>query len=110
VQQLLEFIQTPLNEPLSLETLAHQVGFSPHHFAKLFRRATGTSPHQFVLRQRLERAEWLLQETELPLARVANECGFAHQSHLTQVFKRHLGRTPNAYRQDSPAHRSISVR
>ena len=102
VQHLLEFIQAHLNEQLSLETLAQQVGFSPHHFAQLFRRATGTSPHQFVLRQRLERAQWLLQETELPLAQVAGECGFAHQSHLTQVFKRHLGRTPHAYRQDSP--------
>ena len=101
VQQVLEFIQTHLDEPLSLETLAHQVGFSPHHFAQWFRRATGTSPHQFVLRQRLERAQWLLQETELPLAQVASTCGFAHQSHLTQVFTRHLGRTPRAYRQDS---------
>ena len=100
VQQLLEFIQAHLDEQLSLETLAQQVGFSPHHFAQLFRRATGTSPHQFVLRQRLERAEWLLQETELPLAQVASACGFAHQSHLTQVFKRHLNRTPGAYRQD----------
>lgn len=100
VQQLLEFIQAHLDEQLSLETLAQQVGFSPHHFAQLFRRATGTSPHQFVLRQRLERAEWLLQETELPLAQVAGACGFAHQSHLTQVFKRHLNRTPGAYRQD----------
>jgi len=101
VRQLLEFIQTHLDEQLSLETLAQQVGFSPHHFAKVFRRATGTSPHQFILHQRLERAEWLLQETELPLAQVASACGFAHQSHLTQVFKRHLNRTPGAYRQDS---------
>jgi AraC family transcriptional regulator len=100
VRQVLEFIQTHLDKQLSLETLARQVGFSPHHFAQLFRRATGTSPHQFILHQRLERAEWLLQKTELPLAQVASECGFAHQSHLTQVFKRHLNRTPGAYRQD----------
>jgi AraC family transcriptional regulator len=101
VRQLLEFIQTHLDEQLSLEILARQIGFSPHHFAQLFRRATGTSPHQFILHQRLERAQWLLQETELPLAQVAGACGFAHQSHLTQVFKRHLNRTPGAYRQDS---------
>ncbi|HEY7126502.1 MAG TPA: AraC family transcriptional regulator [Ktedonobacterales bacterium] len=100
VRQLLEFIQAHLDEQLSLETLARQVGFSPHHFAQLFRRATGTSPHQFILRQRLERAQGLLQGTELPLAQIASACGFAHQSHLTQVFKRHLNRTPGAYRQD----------
>lgn len=102
VQRLEEFIQAHLEDPLSVATLAQQVGFSPHHFAQVFQRATGTSPHQFVLRQRLARAEQLLQETDLPLMQVASVCGFAHQSHLTQVFKRYLGRTPHAYRQGDP--------
>jgi AraC family transcriptional regulator len=98
VQHLLAFIQDHLSEPLSLDTLAQQVGFSPYYFARMFRQATGASPHQFVRRQRLERAQQLLAQTELSLAQVAAACGFADQSHLTQVFKEQLGCTPRAYR------------
>ncbi|MBA2679458.1 MAG: helix-turn-helix transcriptional regulator, partial [Ktedonobacteraceae bacterium] len=83
-----------------LEALAQQADFSPYHFARLFRRTTGESPHQFVLRQRVEAAQRLLKETRAPLASIALECGFANQSHLTRIFKRHLSLTPRAYRQD----------
>lgn len=101
LQQVLEFIRTHLGEDLSLDTLAQQVGFSPYHFARLFRRALGASVHEVVLRQRLEHARWLLQETEMPLAQVAVACGFADQSHLTRVFRQQVGRTPRAYRRES---------
>lgn len=97
-QRLLEFIREHLSEPLSLDTLAQQVGFSPYHFARVFRQTMGASPHQFVLRQRLERAQQLLEQTELPLVQVAAACGFADQSHLTQVFTQQVGCTPRAYR------------
>jgi AraC family transcriptional regulator len=98
IQQVRAYIREHLSEQLSLEALAQQVSFSPYHFARVFRQALGTSPHQFVLRQRLERAQQLLEQTELPLAQVAAACGFADQSHLTQVFTQQLGCTPRAYR------------
>jgi len=100
ISRVTEFILAHLNQDLSLAVLAQQVGFSPYHFARLFRQATGESPHQFVLRQRIERAQHLLQEADLPLAHIALESGFANQSHLTQAFKHHLGLTPAAYRKD----------
>lgn len=102
LKHVLEFIQVHLSEELSLEALAQQAGFSPYHFARLFRRTIGASPHQFVLRQRIEHAQRLLHETELPLAQIAGACGFADQSHLTLVFKQQLGCTPHAYRQAGP--------
>ncbi|HEU5198981.1 MAG TPA: AraC family transcriptional regulator [Ktedonobacterales bacterium] len=98
LQPLLAFIREHLSEPLSLDTLAQQVGFSPYYFVRVFRQTIGTSPHQFVRRARLERAQQLLEQTELSLAEVAAACGFADQSHLTQVFKDQLGCTPRAYR------------
>lgn len=100
ISRLTDFILAHLNQDLSLSVLAQQVGFSPYHFARLFRQATGESPHQFVLRQRIERAQHLLKEADLPLAHIALESGFANQSHLTQAFKHHLGLTPAAYRKD----------
>jgi AraC-like DNA-binding protein/transcriptional regulator with XRE-family HTH domain len=100
VQRVLDFVQAHLSQELSLEALAQQIGLSPYHFARLFRQTTGESPHQFVLRQRIERAQRLLQERDVSLAHVAGASGFANQSHLTQAFKRHLGLTPQAYRGD----------
>ena len=100
LRRVMDFVQAHLGQDVSLEALAQQTGFSPYHFARLFRQTTGESPHQFVLRQRIEQAQRLLNETDLPLAHVALESGFANQSHLTQTFKRFLGLTPRAYRQD----------
>jgi AraC family transcriptional regulator len=100
MRRVIDFVQDHLSQDLSLEALAEQTGFSAYHFARLFRQTTGESPHQFVLRQRIERAQQLLKERDLPLVHVALESGFASQSHLTQVFKRYLGLTPRAYRQN----------
>ncbi|WP_345711050.1 helix-turn-helix transcriptional regulator, partial [Kineococcus glutinatus] len=71
---------------------------SPFHFARLFRVATGCSPHQHVLRRRVERARELVVGTAVPLAQVAARCGFADQSHLTRALRRELGVTPAALR------------
>jgi AraC family transcriptional regulator len=100
MKRVVEFMQAHLDQDLSLDVLAQQIGFSPYHFARLFRQAVGESPHQFLLRRRIERAQRLLKKTDAPLALIAIECGFASQSHLTQVFKRYLGLTPRAYRLD----------
>jgi methylphosphotriester-DNA--protein-cysteine methyltransferase len=71
------------------------------YIASLKQRRPKKRPHQFVLRQRTERAKYLLREADLPLAHVALACGFANQGHLTRVFKRHMGLTPALYRKDS---------
>ncbi len=100
MRRVIDCVQAHLGQDLSLEVLAQQAGFSPYHFARLFRQTTGESPHQFVLRQRIERAQRLLKETDVPLAHIALESGFANQSHLALAFKRHLGLTPRAYRRE----------
>jgi len=100
LRQITDYIQTYLTNALSLEELAQQIGFSPYHFARLFRQAFGESPHQFVIRQRVEYAKRLLSNPAMPLTQVAIESGFADQSHLTQTFKRHTGLTPKAFRQN----------
>lgn len=99
LNRVIEFLRLHLNGDLSLERLAEQAGFSPYHFARLFQQTTGESPHQFVLRERIEKAQQLLKETDATLANIALEAGFANQSHFNRVFKRYLGLTPHAYRQ-----------
>ncbi len=98
VQGVTDFILAHLSQDISLEALAQQIGFSPYHFARLFRQTTGESPHQFILRQRTEKARHLLKMTDMSLAHIALESGFANQSHFTRIFKHRLGLTPRAYR------------
>ncbi len=98
VQRIREYVQAHLTQPISLDDMASQIGFSPYHFARLFRKVIGESPYQFVLRQRVGHAQKLLHSGTLTLAEVAVESGFADQSHLTQTFKRYTGLTPKAYR------------
>jgi AraC family transcriptional regulator len=99
VQTVTDFILAHLSHDISLEALSQLIGFSPYHFARLFHQATGESPHQFVLRLRIEQACHLLKTTEMPLALIALESGFANQSHFTRIFKHQLGLTPRTYRQ-----------
>ena len=98
LKRVIDFIVSHLNQELSLSMLAQQIGFSPYHFARLFHQTTGESPHQFVLRQRIEHAKYLLGNENFSLTQVSVESGFSNQSHLTQVFKRYVGLTPSTYR------------
>jgi AraC family transcriptional regulator len=94
------YISDHSNQDLTLEVLAQQAGFSPFHFARLFRKTTGVTPHQYVRRERLAHARRLLESTRLSLAEVALESGFGDQSYFTRVFKGALRVTPAAYRRE----------
>jgi AraC family transcriptional regulator len=100
VNLVTDFVRANIDQDLSLSMLAQQIGLSPYHFARQFHRATGQSPHQYVLSQRIEQARQLLREADLPLSQIALVSGFTDQSHLTQTFKRSLGYTPAMYREE----------
>jgi AraC family transcriptional regulator len=91
-----DFIEDNLEHNISLEDLACIAGLSPYHFSRCFKASTGTSPHQYIITRRVERARQLLSQKKLPLSQIAAQCGFADQSHLTRHIKRHLGVTPAA--------------
>jgi len=93
-----DYIQHHLARAITLDDLAGQAGMSRFHFARRFRSATGTTPHEFLLQQRVKRARTMLERTNTPLPEIARECGFADQSHLTREFKKRVGMTPGAYR------------
>ncbi len=80
-------------EPLTLGELAQCAGMSNFHFARVFTRATGMSPHRYVIARRVAEASRLLR-SGASLATVAAKVGFADQAHLTRHFKRTIGVTP----------------
>ena len=82
----------------NVEALAEEAGLTPSHFCRVFKRATGMSPHKFVMKSRLERAQELLASSGLSIAQVADALGFKSQSHFTRAFRNFAGQTPSAWR------------
>lgn len=82
-----------------LEEMAAMAGITPSHFCRVFKKATGISPHHYVLKARLDKAQQMLVQTELSLVHLAEATGFASQSHFSRAFKGWFGTTPSAYRQ-----------
>lgn len=97
-RRVLDFIADNYESDLSLAELARVAEMSTFHFAREFKRATGTSPHQYLIKFRVERAKALLTESEIPLVEVGSRSGFSHQSHFTRLFHRLTGMTPQSYR------------
>jgi AraC family transcriptional regulator len=98
LQQAIDYIHAHLDRDLSLSQIAQVINISPTYFASLFKRATGTSPHQYVIQQRVEQAKLMLSKTDMAIADIALQVGFSSQSHLTQQFKRLTGVTPKQVR------------
>jgi AraC family transcriptional regulator len=101
MRQLIEFIEANLDQPLTLDAMASQVGISPLYLARAFKAAVGQSPHQYVLTRRIERAKELLRNTELPIIDVALSVGFSSQSHLSHWMIRQAGVSPGVYRRNA---------
>ena len=93
-----ELVEARLAEPLPLSELAAAAGLSVSRFARQFKARTGCSPHQFLIGRRVDEACRLLRHSALPIAEVAQRCGFSHQEHLTRVLRARLATTPAAVR------------
>ena len=100
LRRVKELVHAKMEDDLSLDELAQSVGLSTAHFARMFRRSTGKSPHQFVLLQRIERAKAMLRAPDARILDVAIACGFKTQQHFAQVFRDVCGVTPTQYRED----------
>ena len=98
LRRVRDFIEAHLDDDLSLTVLADIACLSPYHFSRSFKAAAGVGPQRYVMQRRLERAKTLLRRTREPLAMIAQEVGFADQSHLTSIFRREIGVTPGRFR------------
>ncbi|ASL46045.1 Transposon Tn10 TetD protein [Burkholderia sp. AD24] len=98
IRRVTDYIRANLVGDLAISELAAQAGLSSFHFARVFRRETGETPHQFVTRLRLEEAARLLRATDQTVLQIALAVGFENASHFSVQFKRGYGVTPLAYR------------
>ena len=98
INELMAFIQTQLELPLTVEDMAAEIGMSVNSLIVHFARATGYTPAQYVLRQRLRRACWFLMNRPLSIAEIAFATGFSSHAHLCAIFRRKVGMSPGEWR------------
>ena len=91
-------IEANIESDIRLGDLATEAGMSSSHFIRSFRHSTGQTPYQFLLSQRVKRAQFLMRDPRVSLTEVALASGFADQHHLARVFRRITNMTPSSYR------------
>ena len=91
-------IDAHLDGDISVDDLASLVRLSASYFSRAFKQSFGRSPHAYLIAERLERARGLMLETSDSLAQIALAVGLADQSHLSRLFRQHLGETPFGWR------------
>ena len=98
VARVLEFIRSNIGQRITLEDLAAVAGYSRFHFVRAFKDSTGVPPYAYVLRERIAAARDLLDHSALPIAEVAQRCGFSTHTHFSTRFREAIGLTPADYR------------
>ena len=102
LRHIKKYMEENLQDNLSLDELARETNYSRGHFLRMFRAATGKTPHQYLTECRIERAKsMLLEARKVSLIDVAARCGFSSQSHLTRVFRKQIGVTPSVFKRRS---------
>lgn len=101
LRRILDAIETRLSERLDLTELANVIGTSTRYLCRAFRQSTGHSPHQYILRRRIDRACDLIRSGDLSLADIAHATGFAGHSQMTATFQRILQAPPSHFRTQS---------
>jgi AraC-like DNA-binding protein len=92
------YIRAHMAEKMSLDDLAEVVGLSKYHFARTFKRVTNQTPMRLLTQMRVEAAQALILQTDLPLEAVARRVGLADASHLSHLFRRVTDRSPGSLR------------
>jgi AraC-like DNA-binding protein len=104
------YLREHLERPLPVKQVAQQVSLSVGHFCRAFKESFGTTPHTHIIRLRLERAQQLMSTTRDSLSHIALSCGLADQAHLSKLFRRWIGETPNGWRRQNFAGAQIDGR
>ena len=97
VAKALELVAGNLSRPWGVAQLSRELGVPPLRLGRHFKAEVGRTPGAEILRQRLSKARTLLRETDLPLAKIAELCGFCHASYLVNLFRRETGLTPREW-------------
>ena len=102
IRRLREHIDNNIDQRISVEALAKLANLSVCYFVRAFKQSVGITPHDYLIRRRVERTMELLSGTDMPLSEIALAAGFADQSHCARRFRQHVGISPRDYRWSMP--------
>lgn len=102
LRRIREHIDGHIDQRITVEFLARLAKLSVCYFVRAFKQSMGITPHDYLIRQRVERTKRLLAGTDMPLSQIALAAGFADQSHFARRFRQHVGMSPRDYRWSSP--------
>ena len=100
IRRVTEYIERRLETPLITDDLASVARLSAGHFCRAFKTSLGETPHAYIIRQRVRRAQMLMLRTRDTLSQIACACGLTDQAHLTRLFRRVVGTTPMSWRRN----------
>lgn len=101
IKEILEYIQTNLKESISIDTLAGMACLSNDHFSKVFKSIISISPNEYIITKRIEKAQFLLLTSDMPLKDIFEESGFNSMAHFSRIFKKYTSKTPLEYRRQN---------
>jgi AraC family transcriptional regulator len=98
LQEVLDYFDSHIDQNIGLAEISNLLGMSPYHFSRLFKKAIGIPPAQYLMQRRLKKTAHLLTTTDLDLRAIAGQTGFSNQSQLCNTFRRHFSVSPRKYR------------
>lgn len=98
VNTVKDYITANYQNKITLSDLSGITNYSPTYLLSLFTTATGMSPCEYLIAERIKQAKLLLMHSDMPISEIAYTCGFSSQSYFTKIFKKHLSCTPAEYR------------
>jgi AraC family transcriptional regulator len=98
IRKLTTFVDENLDRTITTRCMADLARLSAFHFCRAFRDSFGDSPHGYVIRRRMERAQGLMLTTNATLGQIAADCGLADQAHFNKLFRKFAGVSPGAWR------------
>lgn len=101
LKRVMDFVDDNIDRSISLDEMSAAAGLSRRHFARSFAAELGVTPHKWLMRRRVDRAQHFLATTDGTLSEIAQACGFSSQSHLTSLMQQEVGVTPYRWRQQS---------
>lgn len=111
INRAIKFIQKNLDEPLKLDVIAREGGFSPFHFQRIFKSITGENPYEYILRKRLEKAVFYFKHgKKRSVTEVAFACGFPSPENFSRQFKTRYGVSPSYFIKNKTIHQDIIYR